>query len=445
MIKNIPIEKLHANVDNPRKAVGDVSELAESIKQNGVLQNLTVVPATGYYHGEEEYTVIIGHRRLAAAKLAGLTELPCAVVEMDKKEQVATMLLENMQRSDLTVYEEAQGMQMMMDLGESIENISERTGMSPSTIRRRVKLLSLDEDKFRESESRQISLTEYEKLFEIENEEKRNELLEHLGTANFDSKFLSAKRDEEQKKKQQKWIEKLEKFAEKTDDTAGLKYEGYIYYESDIPTDPEEREEVQYYYTTAYGSISLYREYTDEEIAEREANRKEREKEDRRRAKMDRIRDEFADLEERAYELRLNFIKTCPDLKKKQKEIAELTVYCLLKNRSYASIDLLNELFDKDVKEESSPSWNPRIDYSKIKEDLDSDTLRTMLFAVYSVSGDKASEGCHTYECTYTENEELKELYRLLGNLGYEMSDEEKQMMDGTHELYIKEKESKNE
>ena len=55
-----------------------------------------------------KYTVVIGHRRLAAAKLAGLTEVPCAVVEMTEQEQIATMLLENMQRSDLTVYEQAQ-------------------------------------------------------------------------------------------------------------------------------------------------------------------------------------------------------------------------------------------------------------------------------------------------------------------------------------------------
>ena len=67
---------------------------------------------------EDLYRVVIGHRRLAAAKLAGLAEVPCAVVEMTEQEQIATMLLENMQRSDLTVYEQAQGFQMMLDLGE---------------------------------------------------------------------------------------------------------------------------------------------------------------------------------------------------------------------------------------------------------------------------------------------------------------------------------------
>ena len=97
-IQYIPVERLHPHPDNPRKDLGDLSELAASIKENGIFQNLTVVP-----DAELHFTVIIGHRRLAASKLAGLTELPCVIVNMTPKEQVQTMLLENMQRSDLTV------------------------------------------------------------------------------------------------------------------------------------------------------------------------------------------------------------------------------------------------------------------------------------------------------------------------------------------------------
>lgn len=117
-IKYIPVSKLWRHPDNPRKDLGDVTELAESIKVNGVLQNLTVVPLIGEITKKwdgESYRVIIGHRRLAAAKLAGLEELPCVVVEMSEREQLSTMLTENMQRSDLTVYEQAQGFQMSYD------------------------------------------------------------------------------------------------------------------------------------------------------------------------------------------------------------------------------------------------------------------------------------------------------------------------------------------
>ena len=90
-IKYIPVSKLWRHPDNPRKDLGDVTELAESIKVNGVLQNLTVVPLIGEITKKwdgESYRVIIGHRRLAAAKLAGLEELPCVVVEMSEREQL---------------------------------------------------------------------------------------------------------------------------------------------------------------------------------------------------------------------------------------------------------------------------------------------------------------------------------------------------------------------
>ncbi len=159
-IEYISIEKLHPHEDNPRKDLGDISELTESIKANGILQNLTVVPCTGLYYGD--YTVIIGHRRLAAAKAAGLTELPCIIAEMDMKEQLATMLLENMQRSDLTVYEQAQGIQMMLDLGETVESVAEKTGFSESTIRRRVRLTTLDANAFKAAEGRQVTMADYE-------------------------------------------------------------------------------------------------------------------------------------------------------------------------------------------------------------------------------------------------------------------------------------------
>ena len=101
----IPLDMLEPHPDNPRKELGDLTELADSIKTNGIMQNLTVVASPD----SNKYRVVIGHRRMAAAKLAGLTELPCVVSDMDHKEQVATMLAENMQRSDLTAIEQAEG------------------------------------------------------------------------------------------------------------------------------------------------------------------------------------------------------------------------------------------------------------------------------------------------------------------------------------------------
>ena len=83
-IVTIGLEHIHPHPDNPRKDLGDLTELAESIKKNGIMQNLTVIPKEGE---PGEYITIIGHRRSAAAKLAGVTEAPCRVVEdMDELE-----------------------------------------------------------------------------------------------------------------------------------------------------------------------------------------------------------------------------------------------------------------------------------------------------------------------------------------------------------------------
>ena len=164
-IKMIPIGDLMHHPDNPRKDLGDLEELTASIKANGVLQNLTVVADVQ----KRKYLVVIGNRRLEAAKAAGLVELPCVISDMDQKTQVATMLEENMQRTDLTVYEQAQGFQMMMDLGFNEDQIAERTGFSKTTVHKRLKMAEMDPKLLKKAceakdTERQITLADFEKL-----------------------------------------------------------------------------------------------------------------------------------------------------------------------------------------------------------------------------------------------------------------------------------------
>lgn len=116
----LPIDTVVPNPANPRKDVGDVTELAESIKAQGIRQNLLVVPMPAGM-----YMLVIGHRRHAAAKLAGLTEVPCVIAELSEREQHELMLVENIQRSDLTPLEEADGFQGLLDLGEDVPGLVE--------------------------------------------------------------------------------------------------------------------------------------------------------------------------------------------------------------------------------------------------------------------------------------------------------------------------------
>jgi len=143
-IEMLQIEQLRHHPENPRLDLGALSELTASIKANGILQNLTVIRPDNWKAKDGDiYWVLIGNRRLDAAKAAGLTELPCQIVRMGHTEQIATMLQENMQRSDLTVYEQAKGIQMMLDLGFTKDQVVERTGFSRATIDRRPAMASL--------------------------------------------------------------------------------------------------------------------------------------------------------------------------------------------------------------------------------------------------------------------------------------------------------------
>jgi ParB family chromosome partitioning protein len=197
-LKYIEVSHIHPHPDNPRKDLGDLTELAASIAQSGVMQNLTIVPHKDI---EDDYTVVIGHRRLGASKLAGLTFVPCIVVEdMTEKEQLATMMLENMQRTDLTVYEQAQGFQLMMDLGETVETIAEKTGISKSTVRNRMKLAKYDREIMREAATRQPTMEQYMKLCRIEDIDVANNVARFLGTKNFDYNVDKAIREQEEKK-----------------------------------------------------------------------------------------------------------------------------------------------------------------------------------------------------------------------------------------------------
>lgn len=184
-ITNINAKLIHQHPDNPRKDLGDLTELSESIKKKGIMQNLTVIP--GHWdenraHHDEEYTLIIGHRRFAAGKMEGVTMYPCRIVQdMSYKDQVGTMLEENMQRIDLTPLEQAEGFQMMLDLGDTEEQIAEKTGFSRTTVHRRLEIAKLDRDLVKEKTDEdgvyQLNLKDLAQLSRIEDVETRNRIL----------------------------------------------------------------------------------------------------------------------------------------------------------------------------------------------------------------------------------------------------------------------------
>lgn len=233
-IVNICLDHIYQHPDNPRKNLGDLSELSESIKKNGVLQNLTVIP--GHWDEKQEwhengYTLIIGHRRCAAAKLAGIQEIPCRIVEgMSKKNQVSTMLEENMQRNDLTIWEQANGFQMMLDLGETEESSAEKTGFSKTTVKHRLNIAKLNQKILQEKEKDegfQLSLKDLYELEKIPDVKTRNKILRESTSSNHLAQKAKYAVEEIKRKEREKAYIKICKAEGVKPAPEGTEYERY--------------------------------------------------------------------------------------------------------------------------------------------------------------------------------------------------------------------------
>lgn len=171
-IEDLPVEDLHPNPNNPRRQVGDVADLEASIRSQGIKQPLLVTP-TGEtdIDGHAQYRVVIGHRRLAAAKQAGLESVPAIIERMDARREREVMLVENSQRSDLTPIEEADGYQGLLDLGVGVKEMAEKTGRSDRFVRRRLKIARIpQETRDMSADFSQLSLDQLDKLAEFESD-----------------------------------------------------------------------------------------------------------------------------------------------------------------------------------------------------------------------------------------------------------------------------------
>lgn len=144
VLQEIPVGKLNPHPRNPRRSVGDVADLAASILEHGVLEPLIVAPATR----GSSFVLIAGHRRAAAAKAAKLKMMPCLVrgdLATDRA-QLEAMLVENLQRADLTPVEEAAAYeQLLLDPDLTPAALAARVGQPVKRIRDRVKLGKLDD------------------------------------------------------------------------------------------------------------------------------------------------------------------------------------------------------------------------------------------------------------------------------------------------------------
>jgi ParB family chromosome partitioning protein len=137
---HLPVNLLEPSPDNPRQSPGDLSPLVASIRTAGVVQSLLVRPL-----GDGRYQIVCGERRWAAAREAGMTEVPCVVRSLTDFQRQEAMLIENLQRSSLSRLEEARAYERLLKMGFTQRTIATRVGKSQSHISRHLLLLSLPE------------------------------------------------------------------------------------------------------------------------------------------------------------------------------------------------------------------------------------------------------------------------------------------------------------
>jgi ParB family chromosome partitioning protein len=137
--KIIPIDRIEPNPEQPRNEFGDLSELSASIKEKGVLEPLLVKPTSG-----GKFMIIAGERRWRASGLAGLQEVPCIELDIDEQGIAEIALIENLQRKDLTIWEEADGLAALADkFGYTQEEIAKKISKSRTTVTELMTVASL--------------------------------------------------------------------------------------------------------------------------------------------------------------------------------------------------------------------------------------------------------------------------------------------------------------
>ena len=142
--QEIAIGDIDPNPDQPRRAFSEesIAQLAQSIREQGLLQPILVVPMNG-----GRYRIVAGERRWRAARMAGLDRVPCIIREMDVPTQMEIALVENLQREDLNPIEAAQGIQTLMrQCGYTQEAVAARLCKSRPAVANLLRLLTLPED-----------------------------------------------------------------------------------------------------------------------------------------------------------------------------------------------------------------------------------------------------------------------------------------------------------
>ncbi|HCD51236.1 MAG TPA: hypothetical protein DEQ34_02215 [Balneolaceae bacterium] len=178
VILNVPVDHIRANPNQPRKEFDEerLEELADSIKTHGLIQPITV-----RYIGEKRFELISGERRLRAAKLGGLDEIPAYIREADDEQSMAFALIENIQREELNPLEVALGYKRLLEeFNYTQAEVAGRVGKNRTTVTNMLRLLNLPDFIQAALVSNQISVGHARALISIEDKEVQQDLFKKV-------------------------------------------------------------------------------------------------------------------------------------------------------------------------------------------------------------------------------------------------------------------------
>lgn len=174
-VVQIETDRIKPNPYQPRRDFDDLEGLAQSIEENGILQPLTVRKENG------EIELVAGERRLRAARMIGMPTVPCIVVEMTGRNSAAMALIENIQRRDLSVFDEAEAIAKLIDFyGMTQEDAAIKLGKSQSTIANKVRLLKLGDNVRKKASEYGLTERHARALLKLNDEEQQLEAVEAI-------------------------------------------------------------------------------------------------------------------------------------------------------------------------------------------------------------------------------------------------------------------------
>ena len=464
---------IYEHPDNPRKNLGDLTELTESIRKKGIMQNMTVVP--GHWMSAEEkratenellkmipegeeytklrheyeagysskgYTLLIGHRRFAAGKAAGVEVFPCRVATgLTQLDQVGIMLEENMQRNDLTIMEQANGFQMMLDLGDTPELIAEKTGFSKTTVYHRLNIAKLDQKELKKKEENdgfQLSLKDLYELEKIDDMNTRNKVLkEAFSSADLATRAKSAAQKEKRDKTAENIKEKLEGLGirEATKKEYDQRWSaGYIKIkEYDLDQKPPvelnlKKPKEKTFWIQDYRVLTIY---TKPKNQERQLSSYEKAQKEKK-AKKKQIKTILKRSDQRRKELIESIIsKEIEPAKDVQKTQEELWNALLQLGSSLYSSNLYKYFLEKEYYESTEE------EISKAKEKARSMSMTDQMLIMLDTSMKGEEPFNYNVEYKKETGTAMLDAYKVLEKYGWYFEDEEERaILDGTAELY---------